>query len=142
MRMLESYIVVYGFLCDYAEITKNLDVDSIASEMTPMVYSDSDGEVKNSSFDPAVYEEDWAKAWKKIVGNGKQASTEQVYQVSQELLSYYQQELDYDLDDAEEFLQQRLGISPLAGRRDWVIKLLPQSPVGDKLKKRASTRTA
>jgi hypothetical protein len=36
MKMHESYIVVYGFLCDYAEITKNLDVDSIASEMTPM----------------------------------------------------------------------------------------------------------
>jgi hypothetical protein len=28
-----------------------------------------------------IYEEDWVKAWKKIVGNGKQASTEQVYQV-------------------------------------------------------------
>jgi len=124
MRMLEAYIVVYGFLSDYAEITKNLDVDSVASEMTPMVYTDSDGELKNSSFDPAVYEDDWTNTWAKIIGIDKQATTEQVFKVAQQLLRYYHQELDYDLDDAEEFLQQRLGISPLAGRKDWVIKLV------------------
>jgi len=30
------------------------------------------------------------------------------------------------LDDAEEFLQQRLGVSPLSDRKDWAIKLSPQ----------------
>ena len=123
MKMHESYIIVYGFLGDYAEITKNLDVDSIASEMTPMVYTDANGDVQNSSFDPAVYEEDWTGAWKRIVGKGKQASTRQVLQVSQELLKYYENELGYDLDDAEEFLEVRLGVKPLAGRKDWAIKL-------------------
>jgi hypothetical protein len=124
--MFEAYLVVYGFLSDYAVITKNLDVDSLASEMTPMVYSDLDDKIKNSSFDPAVYEEDWTKAWVKVVGKGKQATCEQVFRASQELLKYYQQELDYDLDDAEEFLRQRLGIRPLTGRKDWVIELSPQ----------------
>jgi hypothetical protein len=123
MKMLESYIIVYGFLGDYVAITKNLDVDSIASEMAPMVYKDANGEVQNSSFDPAVYEEDWTGAWSRIVGKGKQASTGQVLQVSQELLKYYEQELDYNLDDAEEFLQERLGVSPLSGRKDWAIRL-------------------
>jgi hypothetical protein len=123
MKMLEAYIIVYGFLCDYAEITKNLDVDSIASEMTPMAYEDASGNIQNSSFDPAVYEEDWTSAWQKAVGKGKQATTEQVFLVSKELISYYQRELGYDLGDAEEFLQQRLGVSPLSGRKDWSIKL-------------------
>jgi hypothetical protein len=126
MRMHESYIVVYGFLCDYAEITKNMDVDSITSEMTPMVYVDAGGATQNSSFDPAVYEEDWTGAWKRIVGKGKQATTEQVFLVSMDLIGYYEKELDYDLDDAEEFLQQRLGVSPLSDRKDWAIKLSPQ----------------
>jgi hypothetical protein len=123
MKMDESYIIVYGFLSDYAEITKNLDVDSMVSEMTPMIYQDEVGKINNSSFDPALYEEDWTGAWARIVGEGKQASTEQVFLVSKELLRYYQQELDYDLDDAEEFLRERLGISSLAGRKDWAIKL-------------------
>jgi hypothetical protein len=125
MKMHESYIVVYGFLCDYAEITKNLDVDSIASEMTPMVYANANGAIQNSSFDPAVYEEDWADAWKRIVGKGRQATTEQVFLVSKDLIGYYERELNYDLDDAEEFLKQRLGVTPLSARKDWAIKLAP-----------------
>jgi hypothetical protein len=123
MDMLDSYMIVYGFLGDYATITKNLDVDSIVSEMTPMIYESSDGLIQHSSFDPAVYEEDWVGSWEKIVGEGKQASTAQVFQVAQELLMYYERELGYDLDDAEEFLKERLGILPLTGRKDWAIKL-------------------
>jgi hypothetical protein len=44
---------------------------------------------------------------------------------------YYQQELAYDLDDAEEFLQQRLGIIPLVDRKDWAIRLTPLSTVAN-----------
>ncbi|MDR1422203.1 MAG: hypothetical protein LBI64_04985, partial [Coriobacteriales bacterium] len=86
MKMLEAYIIVYGFLCDYAEITKNLDVDSIASEMTPMVYEDEAGVAQGSSFDPAVYEDDWTGAWQKLVGKGSQATTDQVFLVAKELI--------------------------------------------------------
>ncbi|MDR1014984.1 MAG: hypothetical protein LBL86_08440 [Coriobacteriales bacterium] len=123
MDMLDSYIIIYGFLGDYAEITKNLDVDSIVSEMTPMVYGSPDDPIGYSSFDPAVYEEDWVGSWAQIVGKGKRASTRQVFQVARELLKYYEQELGYDLDDAEEFLKERLGVLPLTGRKDWAIRL-------------------
>jgi hypothetical protein len=123
MKMHEAYVIVYGFLCDYAAITKNLDVDSIASELTPMTYIDAHGDTQCSSFDPAIYEEDWTAAWNAIVGKGKQASAEQVNSVSSKLLGYYEQELDYDLGDASEFLRQRLGVSPLTGRKDWTIQL-------------------
>jgi hypothetical protein len=54
---------------------------------------------------------DWTGAWNRIVGKGKQALAGQVFQVSRELLKYYESELDYDLDDAEEFLEVRLGVS-------------------------------
>jgi hypothetical protein len=110
-------------LSDYAEITKNLDVDSIVSEMTPMIYESPDGLVKHSSFDPAIYEEDWINSWKRMVGENKQGSTRQVFQAAQELLKYYEQELGYDLDEAAEFLKERLGVLPLTGRKSWAIKL-------------------
>jgi hypothetical protein len=51
-----------------------------------MVNEDASGALQSSSFDPAVYEEDWNAAWQRIVGKGKQATCEQVFLVARELL--------------------------------------------------------
>jgi hypothetical protein len=60
------------------------------------------------SGDPATYADDWTDAWNKIVGKGKMASREQVFEVAKVLLDYYSLEVERDIGDAESFLRERL----------------------------------
>jgi len=107
MNATEAYLQTFNVLSSYYHTVKLDGLGSMLGDMNPGKWKISDGGELVSA-DPAIYACDWQDAWNRIVGEGKDATEKQVFDVAKILLNYYQNTLGYKLGDAEEILRKVL----------------------------------
>jgi hypothetical protein len=112
MNRIDAYLRIEKILNDYYEITKpNYDqLGAMLGDMDTTVWIPKEGE-EIISGDPALFAEDWTDAWNRIIGTGKDGSSEQIFLVAKVILDYYSNIVEFDLGDAEYFLLEQLGLS-------------------------------
>jgi hypothetical protein len=112
MNIVEAYIKFEDILSEYYFTTnpKLENLGSMMGEISTRIHKPQNGEPIVSG-DPAVFEEDWTKAWNQVIGKGKDGTNEQVFRVAEALMDYYVSEVHYDLGNAESYLREKLGLS-------------------------------
>ena len=106
MRCIYAYLKVFSILNDYWCNTKNPDLGSILSGMNPDPLYDT----PYLSADPGAYA-DWVSAWNQRVGRGRDGTNAQILDVAKTLLSYYTDEVGYQIGDAVSCLESGLNDS-------------------------------
>jgi hypothetical protein len=112
MNIVEAYIKFEDILSEYYFTTnpKLGNLGAMMGEVSTKIHKPQSGEPIVSG-DPAVFGEDWTRAWNRIVGEGRDGTNEQVFQVAEVLLDYYVNEVHYDLGDAGNYLRKKLELS-------------------------------
>jgi hypothetical protein len=113
MKVVAAYKEAYRILDEYWESVRKEGYDELANMMSDMnPYFWKPREELNEeivSADPAVFET-FTEDWNKIIGKGKDGTSEQIFKVAKKsILDYYQNEVEYYLADAEKYLKKNWG---------------------------------
>jgi hypothetical protein len=111
MNIVEAYLKFEDILSEYYFTTspKLGNLGAMMGENSTKIHKPQYEEPIVSG-DPSVFEEDWTEAWNRVVGEGKDGTNEQVFQVAEALISYYENEVNYDLGDVETYLREKLDL--------------------------------
>jgi hypothetical protein len=104
MQVKDAYFHVFDILFEYWKTSRLDNLGDMLSDMSPYTFKS-----EYVSADPAEYA-DWKDAWARLVGEGKDATADQVFAVANVLLDYYAAELGYSLGESRQVLQEALGL--------------------------------
>jgi len=109
MNSVDAYLKFVDTLAEYNAVTdkRHYDLGSMLSDIDAWGRKSGDGQTIRSA-DPAAFA-NWQKAWDRIVGEGKEGTSEQVFQVAKAIIDYYVNVVKYKIGDAENYLREKLG---------------------------------
>ena len=115
MNYIDAYKTVENAMREYYYATNEYydNLGSMLGDLDSGIWIPPEGTPLMSG-DPAIFRRMWTNAWNKIVGEGMDGVPEQVFLVAKVLLDYYQNEVLYDLGDAENYLKSALNIRRIA----------------------------